>query len=248
MRHRWFPAACLLPLLAGAARSQDELLVASPDGQLEFHLFVTQPAGAVLNTLAYRVFLHGKPVLDTSYLSLNIHFQEPLLGENVGLSKSQIQHENGYNWLYAEYLQTSTTGRRFNFEVRVSNDGVAFRYIIPRSALLMDLLIEDEDTEFHFARAAAEERPAEAALPYIERQAGVGWVAIYESTVAGFPPMRLVRSDALTMVTHLPQKPNDPGVAFEGATPFTCPWRILVIGPDRDKLAQSAIVRDLTGK
>jgi hypothetical protein len=166
----------------------------------------------------------------------------------VGLSKSTIRHENGYNSLYAEYLQTSTTGRRFNFEVRVSNDGVAFRYIIPRSALLMDLLIEDEDTEFHFAGEAAGERPAEATLPYFEQQPGVGWVGIYESPLAGFPAMRLVRSDARTMVTHLPQKPNDPGVAFAGQTPFTCPWRILVIGPDRDKLAQSEIVRELTAK
>jgi hypothetical protein len=248
MRHRWF-LACLLPLVAGAARGQDELRVASPDGQLEFRIFVTQPEGAVLNTLGYQVFLRGKPVVDTSYLSLNIHFQEPLLGENVGLSKSTVQHEaNGYNSLYAEYFQTSTTGRRFNFEVRVSNDGVAFRYIIPRSALLMELLLEDEDTEFHFARDATGGRPAEASLPYIEQQPGVGWVGIYESSVAGFPPMRLVRTDARTLVTHLPQKPHDPGVAFEGPTPFTYPWRILVIGPDRDKLAQSEIVRDLTGK
>jgi hypothetical protein len=247
MRHRWF-LACLLPLVAGAARGQDELRVASPGGQLEFRIFVTQPPGAVLNTLAYQVFLRGKPVVDTSYLSLNIHFQEPLLGENVGLSKSIRRQADGYNSLYAEYLQTSTTGRRFNFEVRVSNDGVAFRYIVPRSALLMELLLEDEDTEFHFARDAAGDRPSEASLPYIEQQPGVGWVGIYESPVAGFPSMHLVRSDARTMVTHLPQKPRDPGVAFEGLTPFTCPWRILVIGPDRDKLGQSEIVRDLIGK
>jgi hypothetical protein len=248
MRHSWF-LACLLPFLGGQARAQDVLLVTSPNGQIEFRIFVTQPAGAVLNTLAYQVSLRGKPLLDTSYLSLNIHFQEPLLGENVGLSKSKVLHEgNDYKSLYIEYWQTSTTGRRFNFEVRVSNDGVAFRYIVPPSALLMNLLIEDEDTEFRFARRATGERPKQAALPYTEQEPEVGWVGIFETPVAGFPPMQLVRTDASTMTSHLPQKPHDPGVAFEGKTPFTGPWRIVAIGPDRDRLAQSALVRDLLGK
>jgi hypothetical protein len=248
MRHRWF-LACLLPFLVGQARYQDELLVTSPNGQMAFRIFVTQPEGAVLNTLAYQVILHGKPLLDTSYLSLNIHFQEPLLGENVGLSKSKVLHEGSdYKSLYIEYLQTSTTGRRFDFEVRVSNDGVAFRYIIPRSALLMNLLLEDEDTEFRFAGKATGERPKQAALPYFEQEAGGGWVGIFESPLAGFPAMQLVRTDSLTMTSHLPEKPKDPGVAFEGPTPFTCPWRILVVGPDRDRLGQSAMVRELIGK
>jgi len=239
---------CLLPLLAGAAHAQDVLKAVSPDGQLEFRLFAVMPAGSGLNTLAYQVWLRGKPLMDTSYLGWNIHFQEPVLGENVGLSWSKTTQEAGYNGLVADYLQNSSTGRRLRLEVRVWNDGVAFRYLLPQQSPLLDLLIEDEATEFHFARDAAGGRPAEATLPYVERQAGTGWVGIYESTVAGFPATHLVRSDSLTMVTHLPQKPNDPGVAFEGATPFTCPWRILVIGPDRDKLAQSEIVRDLTGK
>jgi hypothetical protein len=50
---------CLLPLLAGAAHAQDDRKVVSPDGQLEFRLFTTLPAGAQLNSLAYQVRLRG---------------------------------------------------------------------------------------------------------------------------------------------------------------------------------------------
>jgi alpha-glucosidase len=237
--------ACLLPLLAGAAHAQDERRIASPNGQVEFRLFTSVPEGSGLNCLAYQVRLHGQPVIDTSYLGMNIHYQEPLLGENVGLSTDKPLHGTDYNGLWADYLQTSTTGRRIQFEVRVWNDGVAFRYTIPPSPLLMDLLIEDDATEFRFAHTATGERPAHAAIPYTEQDPGVGWVGIYAQEMQGFPRMQLVRSDTRTMSSHLPVKPSDPGVAFEGKTPWTSPWHIIVIGPARDSLANSDILRDL---
>jgi alpha-glucosidase len=236
---------CLLPLLAGAVHAQDERRVVSPDGQLEFRLFTVLPEGSGLNTLAYQVWLGGKPLIDTSYLGWNIHFQEPLLGENVGLSVFRALHEAGYNGFFADYLQNSTTGRRIQLEVRVWNDGVAFRYVLPQQSPLLDLLIEDEATEFHFARDGAVERPAQTALPYFEKVPDVGWVGIFESRVAGFPPMQLVRVGAQAMVSHLPDKPGDPGVAYVGVTPWTSPWRMIAIGPDRDRLAQSDVVRAL---
>ena len=234
----------LLLTAAQAAHAQDERQVTSPDGQLQFRLFTAVPEGSALNCLAYQVWWHGKPLLDTSYLGLNIHYQEPFLGENVGLISDKPLHAANYNGLFADYLQVSTTGRRIQFEVRVWNDGIAFRYTVPKSALLMELLIEDETTQFYFMQGLAG-RPAHAALPYAEEVPGVGWVGIYESPMAGFPPMQLVRSDAHLLAVHLPDKPHDPKVAFEGSTPWTGPWRILAIAPTRDRLAQSEVLRDL---
>ena len=236
---------CLLPLLVGAAHAGDERSVVSPDGQLEFRLLTILPEGNGLNTLAYEVRLRGQSLMAASAMGWNIHFQEPFLGENVGLSSARMLHEAGYNGLVADYLQNSSTGRRIQIEVRVWNDGVAFRYLLPKQFPLDDLLIEDEATEFRFARDGAGERPAQAPLPYVEKVAGAGWVGVFESRMAGFPRMSLVRSDAHTMISHLPDKPGDPGVAFVGVTPWTSPWRMIVIGPDRERLAQSDIVRAL---
>lgn len=244
MKFRRF-LVCLLPLLAGAAHAQDERSVVSPDGTLEFRLFTVMPEGSGLNTLAYQVRLRGKPLLDTSYLGLNIHFQEPLLGENVGLSSAETLHGPGYNGLLADYLQTSSTGRRLELEVRVCNDGVAFRYIVPKQHPLLDLLIEDDATQFHFAGSVGGELPARAALPFVEPVPGAGWLGIFESRDAGFPPMYLERTTDRTMISHLPDKPGDPGVAFAGVTPWTSPWRIVAIASDRDRLSQSEAVRAL---
>ena len=200
---------CLLPLLVGAAQAQDDRKVVSPGGQLEFRVFTTLPAGAQLNSLAYQVRLRGKLLIDTSCMGLDIHFQEPLLGENVGLSASKPLQGDGYNGLYADYLQNSTTGRRIDLEVRVYNDGVAFRYVLPKQFPLLDLLIEDEVTEFQFAYRA--DRPAQSSLPYTEQTADGSWLGIFESRPAGFPPTSLVRNEANSMTSHLPDKPGDPG-------------------------------------
>jgi alpha-glucosidase len=251
LRRRLSPAPGLLlvPLfvLTGAARAQDQRSVKSPDGRIEFRLFTALPDGAILNSLAYQVWLGGEPVIDTSFLGLDILFQEPELGDNVGLSADRAIHEAHYNGLWADYLQTSTTGRRIQFEVRVWNDGVAFRYIVPRSALLFDLAIADEMTQFHFAGAPGPETslPERAALPYVREVAGVGWLGIYSQDAPGFPKTELRRLDSRTMMTHLPGGIAEQSPAFQTATPWTGPWRVIVVGPDRARLGESQVFREL---
>jgi hypothetical protein len=234
-----------LLLASGAAQAQDDRTIKSPDGQLEFRLFTALPDDSILNCLAYQVWLRDKPLIETSYLGLDILFQEPLLGENVGLSTDKPIHEAHYNGLWADYLQTSTTGRRIQFEVRVWNDGVAFRYIVPRSALLFDLAIADDTTQFRFASAGREKLPEEATLPYVREVPGVAWVGIDTQETSGFPKMQLKRLDAQTMVTHLPGGVPEQLPAFKTQTPWTGSWHIILIGPDRSKITQSETLREL---
>ncbi len=234
-----------LLLASGAAQAQDDRSVKSPDGQLEFRLFTALPDDSILNCLAYQVWLRGKPLIETSYLGLDILFQEPLLGENVGLSADKPIHDPRYSGLWADYLQTSTTGRRIQFEVRVWNGGVAFRYIVPRSALLFDLAIADDTTQFRFATAGGEKLPEETTLPYIREVPGMAWAGIYTQETPGFPKMQLKRLDTQTMVTHLSGGIPEQQPAFKTETPWTSPWHIIVISPDRKKLTQSEIPPDI---
>ena len=97
-------------------------------------------------------------------------------------------------------------------------------------------------TEFHFAGAA--EVPEKATLPYCTQSPG-GWAGIFESRAPGFPAMSLVKNDARTFLAHLPDKPHDPAVAYVGVTPWTGPWRIVAVGTEREKLAQSSAVQAL---
>ena len=232
---------CLVGLAAVCAFAQEAAHVSSPNGLLEFRLMVAEPTPGALQHLAYQVSFKGERVLDTSYLGILVHDQEPVLCENVALVRSTPHDGPGYHGMLAEYLQNGTVGRRVNIEARVYDDGVAFRYLIPPTAALLDLLIEDEQTEFSFVQAVA--TPGPVTLPFVQ-QAGAIWVGIFESAVASYPPAKLVRSDETTMITRLVQPDRIPRVAFDGHTPFTGPWRVIALAPEREGVAKTQVVRE----
>jgi hypothetical protein len=205
-------------LFAAAVWGQDERRVSSPDGQLEFRIFISQPDDGSLSRLAYRILLHGKPVVETSYLGLNIHNQEPFLGEKVGLIGSQNGDQGRSRWLKAEYMQNGSIGRLIDVEARVWNEGVAFRYVIPRSTALEEILIDDELTEFDVGRGAHG-----GPLPLT-----AGAVRIAEVARPPYPPVTLAGDGVL--VTKLVRPSPDAVTAFEGRTPLTGPWRIVTTG------------------
>jgi alpha-glucosidase len=238
-------SAFLLALsLVPAAFALDDRTVASPDGRIAFRVFVAPQEPGGLSRLAYQVLVQGKPVLETSYLGLDIENQEPLLGENDGLLSSRTDSAAAeYHSLTAEYMQNGSIGRRINVEVRVYNDGVAFRYVLPRQIPLAELLIADEVTEFRFPQKV--ETPARVPLPLILPQPGSGWIAITEVRSGVYPPASLAHLDASALVTRLALRPGAPSRALEGTTPLTGPWRVLIFGPDKDHLMQSSILHSL---
>ena len=168
---------------------------------------------------------HGKPLIDTSLLGIAIHDQEPILGEKVGLVTATPESvdetytlpvgkhrsvRNHYNSLIAQYLQNGSLGRRVTIEVRAYDDGVAFRYYIPRTSTVEDLQIEEELTDFHFAqdgdayssvlsgyesgkseysrtKLSGIKRTSLLGLPFLVEQPGVGWVAITEAQLDNYP-------------------------------------------------------------
>src|ERR1017187_210330 len=166
-----------------------------------------------------------------------------MLGENVVVTASKRLHGAGYNSLFAQYLQNGTVGRRLNVEVRVWDDGVAFRYVIPETAALDELLIEDELTEFSFVKAVDAKGPVE--LPFVMEQPGTGWVGIYEAGNGAYPRTNLLRCDPTTMITRLVQEVRFPRIAYDGKTPFTGPWRIVITARDRDGLMLTGVAREL---
>jgi alpha-glucosidase len=195
----------LLIALAGAW-AQETLHVTSPNGQLEFRLLVAEPEPGALPRIAYQVFDRGKRIMNTAFLGIDILDQEPILGENAGLTESSkgSDDRHRYNWLIAEYMQNGSLGRRLNVEVRAYDDGIAFRYVIPPSTPLIDILIAEEATEFQNAEG----------------------VTITEVRRGSYPAMRLERLNASEWVTRLAQTP------FSAIAPLTCPWRVIVVGKE----------------
>lgn len=221
------------------APAQDERSVTSPDRQIEFRLGFGQPAPGALFQLAYQVFFHGKPLLNTSFLGLEIYNQEPTLGANLGLTGSKVTSGSHFNSLIAEYMQNGSLGRRLNLEVRAFDEGVAFRYVIPRSQPLDEILIDDEATEFSFAKELGKQ--ISPTLPFTAEQPGIGWVVVTEVAAKGYPHMALLRSEPKTMVTRLDRLASNPALAVHTNTPLTSSWRVILIGDSRAHVAESRV-------
>jgi alpha-glucosidase len=167
-------------VLTCAALAQDERRITSPNGQIEFRLFIAVQESNNHPRLAYEVFYHGQPLVKTSFMGLDIEVQEPLLGENVGLTSSSTAKSEKYNSLIAHYMQNGSLGRLIDVEARAYNDGVAFRYIIPPSTPLLEFLIVEEATEFRLATPAT----------------------IAESKSQDYPPMRLDQATMQVRLAH----------------------------------------------
>jgi alpha-glucosidase len=167
-----------------------------------------------------------------------------------------------------EYFQNGSLGRRITLEVRAYDDGVAFRYVIPKSTPLNEILIVNEDTEFRFAAEAAtfawllsgfEATPehqshialkripsgAVIAVPLVLRQSDVGWVEIAEVAGKESPRLYLNHPEGTTLISSLPPLSQDPHLALDTTTPLTCPWRVLLIGESRELITGSKILDEL---
>ena len=227
-----FPFLALLAALALPTAAQDLKSATSPDGQLEFRIFLAQQDDTALFRLAYQIWFRGQRLLDTSFMGFDIWEQEPLLGENVGLIASSTEAKPEYNGLTGRYLQNGSLGRALSVETRIYNDGVAFRYNLLKSMPMAELFISDETTEFALGRPV----PERASLPFRTEQPGVAWLEISELGVSGFPKMSLGRSADNVLVSRLTTIPGNHGYLFAGRTPFTGPWRTIGIAPSPERL------------
>jgi alpha-glucosidase len=276
MRRRILSLALLVLAAASSVFAEtDTVSVASPDGQLVFRLFVVSPKDAILVRLAYSVTFHGKLLMDTSLLGIALHDQEVFLGETVGLVSatpaSVNEPGNQYNSLIAQYIQNGSLGRRITIEARAYDDGVAFRYYIPRTSTVEDLQIEEELTDFHFAqdgdaytavvpdyqsnkgeysktKMSRIERRSLLALPFLVEQPGMGWVAITEAQLDNYPGMSVFHPEGTIIRTTLAPLANDASFAMHGTTPAETPWRVLMVATEPRKLLDSNIVRNLNPK
>ncbi|MBZ5632931.1 MAG: glycoside hydrolase family 97 N-terminal domain-containing protein [Acidobacteriia bacterium] len=264
----------LLGLAAASAvfAETDTVSVASPDGQLVFRLFIVSPKDSILVRLAYSVTYHGKLLMDTSLLGITLHDVDVLLGETVGLVSSKEDSVdapgNHYHSLIAQYLQNGSLGRRVTIEARAYDDGVAFRYYIPRTSTVEDLQIEEELTDFHFAqdgdayssvlsgyqsekgeysrtKLSGIKRSSLLALPFLVEQPGVGWVAITEAQIDNYPGMYVFHPEGTTMRTTLAPRFDDAALAMHGMSPAETPWRVLMVASEPRKLLDSGIVENL---
>jgi alpha-glucosidase len=280
----------LFALLSGifvAAQSPDAtgIQVKSPSGQIVFSLSEapkSQATGQASNDIRYSVSFHGKLLISESILGLKLQAQSALGPGMRKVNARTSEHDetytipvgktstvrDHYNSTVADFEDAS--GRKLSIEIRAYDDAVAFRYIVPALPNLKDIRIEQELTEFTFAKDATlyplvvdgfqssyeddyQMRPVSGihhdwliALPLLAEVPGSGWIGVTEADIENYAGMYLRKADArFGLRAELSPRTDKTGIAVEADSPVTTPWRVLMIGDEPGRLIESNIVLNL---
>jgi alpha-glucosidase len=219
----------LASLLAGAGLAAAQNAATSPNGRLEIQFSTERGA------LVYSVRFRGHPLLDDSTIALDLDGQ-PSLGNNVRISQvtpswgvddytpvaGKTAHvHDAYNQVTLTLAEPQPPGRTFTIEARAYNDGVAFRYVVPKQPGLESYRLRQEAIGYAIAKDASAwglvlpnfrspyeseylhltvsalnahgsfGKPELIGLPTLMQVPGVGWMAITEAAVAGDAKMYL---------------------------------------------------------
>ena len=240
-------------ILSGGARAAES--IGSPDGNIRVDLSLDK------GELRYQVFYLRAPILGLS--ALGPVFDPPLEG---GLSVKESRRWsvtenwkpvwgeretiwNVYHGILVTLRENGTSGRVFQVEIRVFNEGVALRYVFPESKRPAGKII-GEQTEFQFAETAAvwpifstegtfPKAPvflkdiAEPVFAPMTLQVPKGpLVALLEAAGDHYPRLKFVRRAPGIVAVELMD-------AADCAAPFTSPWRVMMIAPNEKRLVEN---------
>jgi alpha-glucosidase len=148
-------AALALSLaMAGPVLAASDVNVSSPDGRIQFRLFLNDKRG-----LQYSVTFRAKPAIETSALGLSVNGVNLAEGVEIGAVDSYKVDET-YPWYGLKStavdncngVKVTVTHRQsrtaYTLEARAYNDGIAFRHVVPGEGTR----VPDEATEFRLPK------------------------------------------------------------------------------------------------
>lgn len=261
----------LLSISVNAKQSPDVLKsVSSPDGLIVVTLNDDD------GLLSYSVSRQGEEVIQPSSLGLRFAKHH---GFDADLSMSNAvveNHESSWEQPWGErrfvennYQQLRVTVTRnkpkqsFDLIVKAFNDGIGFRYDVPKQAGLKKVAITEELTEFNMdENATAWWIPARqwnryeylyntttvndmemAHTPVTMKLTNGTHVSLHEAALVNYSGMSIEHRRGPNLVANL--APRADGALVKLKTPFVTPWRTIQISPDATGLINSDLILNL---
>jgi alpha-glucosidase len=252
----------------------------SPAGKISFS--VNNATG-----LTYRVAFNNSDVISESALGFEFEGEEPLKGnfEVVTADRNTVldtwkpvvksKHEviiNSYNELTLVLREKSGAFRMLTLQVRVYDDGVAFRFTLPRAALIGDRKITREltsfvvpgnpdawvveyggystsnEAEFMQRKLSYVTEKTVAGLPFLMDYGSNRWVAITEARIRNYPAFYIGTGGAPSeLTTKLVPLPGEKAEGIKGRFDdvIETPWRVIMIGDSPGRLIESELIQNL---
>ena len=250
-----------------APMTQAVASASSPSGTIKVDVLLN-PEGRA----GYAISREGKPVILESRLGF-LFTDAPQMLRNFVLAGQSARSfdetweqpwgeyrsiRNRYNELTVSLDEKSGDKRRMTVVFRVYDDGVGFRYEIPKHAKLTRANIADELTEFNVAeggeawwneayewnreeygiRRTALNQVGTAQTPLTVRTASGLHLSFHEAALVDYSAMNLRRVHDTLLKASL--TPSSAGPKVVRDTPVATPWRVIMIAPDAPSLYRSA--------
>ena len=259
-------AAFLLPVSASAVE------LASPDGEIVLSI-VLDDNGAPNYQVRYR----EDTVIGISRLGLRFAqhaaLETTLVEDGVDRRTADNTWEqpwgerrlvrDHYNEAVITYRSAAGPERHFRLHVRAFDDGIGFRYEVPRQDYYDEVTVVDELTEFRLAGSATAywtpgygwnryeflyqttgiEEIELANTPLTLRLENGAHISLHEAALVDYAGYVLDQRRDGVFQTNL--TPNSDGSRVRTSTPFVSPWRTIQIAPDAGGLLNSSLILNL---
>ena len=259
--------------------------LASPDGlvKVTVEMKAGPPADSAGDRLCYSVQYGGQSVLADSFFRLDFK-DAPALANGLAIQKAgrrsvdeswqrvygkRKQVRNHFNEMTLEVQATAAPQRRFQMVFRAYDDGVAFRYVLPKAWGPFDLAAEN--TSFHFPDDAtawaanyggfvssqegefkqmklSELVPGQVyGCPLLVEIAPTLWAACSEADLTDWAGMYFTPAEGSpnTVRTALSPRPDDTNVVVHSTAPRHSPWRVIMVGDRPGVFIESDILENL---
>lgn len=226
------------------------------------------------NRLQYAIEKNGKALVAPSPLGL-IFSDHSNFDSDLQIVRSERQSQSEQwtpRWgtdslIHNEYETLSvylvnSENRQLKVVFKVFDDGVGFRYEIPKQQGLDSLMITNELTSFNFVRkATAWSIPANyesyeflyrtssldavenANTPLTFKAEDGTHVSVHEANLTNYPGMTLVNTGGTSFECDLVPWPD--GIKVKTTAPMKSPWRTIMIADDAAGLLASHLIQNL---
>jgi alpha-glucosidase len=257
--------------------AKESITVTSPDKKIEFSLSKDQLG------LIYHVSYKGQLLVDNSRLSIS--FKEGgTFGKDITLGKPAFKKmEETYDLIIGKSSKvhslsnevmipmTEDAGlkRQLNIEIRIFNDGAAFRYVIPGKSGWQNVEITDEANTFNLTNDPTaltlfrenyttsheglyDRLPISKIKPdtlmdlpaLFEYPKGI-YLAITEANLLDYAGMYLIKHNGV-LQSSLSPLPNQKEIKVIAKLPHNSPWRVMMISDRVGALIESNILTNLS--
>jgi len=258
--------------------------ISSPNGRIVVHCNIYEkprpyPPG---ERIYYNIIYNGITIIQDSPLSLDLHDARSLESAfrfyHVARdNKNEIIHpvygsrrfiRNHYNQIILSLQEKRAPFRVLKVVFRVSNDGVAFRYILPKGndmsrfaiteehsqfifpddyqayALVLDSFSTNYENNIHVLPVSAILSRLKVGLPLLMDTGQNIWLAITEADLTGYAGMYLrgVDEHPIALESVLAPRNDIRSLKVIGSIPFHTPWRVVLISRSPGGLIESNFI------